>query len=109
MALSVENQIFLEEAISGMDYRTLIFTLANNLNLSEEEKVYMIHACLLPKNDFDELLALYDNCIPKMDEFKFLDFLAFKYKVHREVVLLRIGEVKRMNKEIKKYQERLNK
>jgi len=105
MKLSIENKIFLEEAIRGMDYSALLFQLANNPNLSEEDRAYMIHAYLLPKNEFDEYIALYENSKPKMDELKFIQYLVEKYQVPRNIIFLRIRQVKRMNKAIKKYQK----
>ena len=107
MKLSIENKIFLEEAIRGMDYKELITQFFYNSNLSFEEAAYMAYAHKLPKADFEEYIAIYDNSNPKMDELKFVEYLAKEYQVSREVILNRIKEIRRMNIEIQNYQEKM--
>lgn len=105
MKLSIENKIFLEEAISGIDYLALLEQFLNNPNLSQEEIVYMARAYKLPKIDFEEYITTYDNSKPKIDELRFVQYLAREYRVSHEVILKRISEIRRMNIVIQNYQE----
>jgi len=105
MKLSIENKIFLEEAIRGMDYLALLEQFFYNPNLSKEDIAYMARAFKLPKKDFEEYIAIYDSSKPKMDELKFIQYLAKEYQVSHDVILKRISEIRRMNIVIQSYQE----
>ena len=70
----------------------------NNIDLEVEELEYLKLAIKMPLDEISELLNLYDNSSPKMDEVKFIVNLQNKYAEPRENVIKRIRQVRHITK-----------
>ena len=114
-----------ENKISAKRYIELENWLLNNIqntmpleelieilwNFSKEEREYIIMANQMPKEEIEKSIEYYDSFkgLNRLDEIKFVNDLAQKYKTDSETVIKRIQQVRSIirieklkNKQMKK-------
>lgn len=103
----VEKFIELEQFLKDNILKTVTIKegLDSLLKLNTIEKNYLILAYLLPKEEIEEAINLYDNTRPRVDELLFVHSLSIKYNVDKNTIIKRIQQVRR----IMRYEENLSK
>lgn len=90
-----DNALDMEKALSFLFDK---ITLEEHEILSLEEYGYFIRACLIPLEDIKKEIKKYDSSSPKMDEIKFIDDLSKKYNVGIFMVMRRIRDLRKIQK-----------
>ena len=62
-----------------------------------KEREYVARVIMIPRSDIEEVLKVYDNSKPKMDEVKLIRDLAKKYKTTERQVIRRIQDIRQIN------------
>ncbi|MBR6690098.1 MAG: hypothetical protein IKL65_02065 [Bacilli bacterium] len=106
----IKRLIRLEEKISNirlrypevniLDKAEKIFFFSNKMHIEEKEVFtlsdweYFNLACILPFDEIESELNIYDTSSPKMDEKIFIENLVSHYNVDRTIIAERIKEVR---------------
>ena len=100
--LDIERMIYLENYIKENENTIMTFNefIKTISNFTEEERIYIITAKLLPKIDFTEVITYYDNQkFPiQVDELAFINDLSKKYSIDKNTIIKRIRQVRMINK-----------
>lgn len=94
--MKIERMIELEEEIISKDLsnKSINELLKSGYSLSDIE--YLFKAILMPLNDITEMIFIYDNAWPKIDELKFTNDLCKKYNANFKTIIERIQSVRKI-------------
>lgn len=97
--LSVERMIELERyiPINSNNRFGWILNLHSNNSYNYLEVEYMIRAFLIPKQELEKDIAIYEETKSLINKKKFIDDLTKKYKTTKQEIIERIEEIEKIN------------
>lgn len=106
--LTLEKMAYLELWLKNNDltfrpFNEVVEILKKDFNY--EEMLYLLEAYLMPFEEVNDLIKLYDNKKPKMDEIKFINDLGKSYNALPKTVISRIKHVRGVAKVFNKNKE----
>lgn len=106
--LTLEKMAYLELWLKNNDLTFRPFNEVVEIlkeNFSYEEMLYLLEAYLMPFEEVNDLIKLYDTKKPKMDEIKFINDLGKSYNALPKTVISRIKHVRGVAKVFNKNKE----
>lgn len=106
--LTLEKMAYLELWLKNNDLTFRPFNEVVEIlkkDFSYEEMLYLLEAYLMPFEEVNDLIKLYDTKKPKMDEIKFINDLGKSYNALPKTVISRIKHVRGVAKVFNKNKE----
>lgn len=106
--LTLEKMAYLELWLKNNDLTFRPFNEVVEIlkkDFSYEEMLYLLEAYLMPFEEVNDLIKLYDIKKPKMDEIKFINDLGKSYNALPKTVISRIKHVRGVAKVFNKNKE----
>lgn len=106
--LTLEKMAYLELWLKNNDLTFRPFNEVVEIlkkDFSYEEMLYLLEAYLMPFEEVNDLIKLYDTEKPKMDEIKFINDLGKSYNALPKTVISRIKHVRGVAKVFNKNKE----
>lgn len=106
--LTLEKMAYLELWLKNNDltfrpFNEVVEILKKDFNY--EEMLYLLEAYLMPFEEVNDLIKLYDSKKPKMDEIKFINDLGKSYNALPKTVISRIKHARGVAKVFNKNKE----
>ena len=96
--VEIENQIARAKETGAISYSSLAKLMRDNTVSCDVLAKAIDLALDMPRKEIETAIKEYDNAKPKMDAVKFVDSLAEKYGIDRDLVVKRIQHVRMLIK-----------